>query len=78
MAVENWQEAGPNNTIEGVNVAEGMLPPALNNVIRLMAAAIKTFYNKSYRKNETVKVIPDGDPTPVGMVEGDILIKYVP
>jgi hypothetical protein len=77
MAVENWQEAGPNNTIEGVNVAEGMLPPALNNVIRLMAAALKTFYNKTYRKQETIFIITNVAATPT-MTEDDILIRYIP
>jgi hypothetical protein len=79
MPVQDWQELGPNNVIEGIDAAEGsMTPPNINNLFRAMAAAIKVFYNKTYRKDETVKIIVNTDPTPGGMADGDILIKYIP
>lgn len=44
MAVSDWSStAGSNTTIEGISVAEGCPAANMNNVVRAMAAAIKTF-----------------------------------
>jgi hypothetical protein len=80
MAVENWNTNDTlNNTLEGVDVSEGCAPSGLNNMFRKMAAAIRVFYDKSYRKNETIKATAAGAGDPfVTHAEGDIWIEYTP
>lgn len=44
MAVSDWSStAGSNTTIDGVNIAEGCSPAGLNNAIRSIMAAVKTW-----------------------------------
>jgi hypothetical protein len=44
MAVSDWSEtAASNNTLEGINIAEGCPAANVNNLFRAVAAAIKTF-----------------------------------
>lgn len=79
MAVENWNtNEALNNTLEGEDVSEGMLPGPLNNTIRKMAAAIRVFFNKTYRKNETVHITAVGGAAPASPVEDDLWIEYTP
>ncbi len=78
MPVQDWNtNEAFNGTLEGVDVAEGCLPAGLNNMFRKMAAAIKVFYNKAYRKNENVFIQATGGAAPA-MTDGDILIEYTP
>jgi hypothetical protein len=80
MAVENWDtNEALNGTIEGENVAEGSLPGDLNDVVRKMCAAVKVFYNKAYRKNETIKATAAGAADPFSThAEDDVWIEYTP
>ncbi len=78
MPVQNWNtNEAFNNTLEGEDVAEGCIPAGFNNLFRKMAAELRVFYNKSYRKNETVFIQATGLAAPA-MTEGDILIEYTP
>jgi hypothetical protein len=44
MAVSDWSSTASNNTtLEGINVAEGCPAANINDVIRAMAAAVKSF-----------------------------------
>jgi hypothetical protein len=80
MAVEDWNEDDDlNGTLEGVNVAEGSLPADFNDMFRKMAASIKTFFLKSYRKTESVRIQATGGSLPTtGLSENDICIEYIP
>lgn len=82
MAVEDWNtNAALNVSLEGVNVAEGSLPADFNDCFRKIAAAIKVFFNKTYRKSETIRYTAAGaaDPfLPSAHTEGDIWIEYTP
>lgn len=80
MAVENWDtNEALNTTLEGENAAEGSIPAGFNNLFRKMAAAIRVFYDKSYRKNETIKATAAGAADPfTAPVENDIWIEYTP
>lgn len=79
MAVENWNTNHVmNNSLEGIDVSEGSLPKDLNDVIRRIAASVRIFYDKAYRKNENVRIIASGDPIPGGLAENDIVIEYIP
>lgn len=82
MAVENWNtDQSLNITIEGEDMSEGgTLPPDMNDVVRKMAAAIRTFFDKSYRKAETIRATATGAADPFGgaATENDIWIEYTP
>ena len=80
MAVENWNTNDALNVVlEGVDVAEGSIPATLNNLFRKVAAAVRVFYDKSYRKDETIKSTVTGGADPfVAPVENDIWIEYTP
>lgn len=80
MAVQDWDTNPDNNgTLEGVNVAEGSLPRDFNDCFRKIAAAIRVFFDKSYRKNETIKFTAAGAANPfTAPTEGDIWIEYTP
>lgn len=79
MAVENWNtDPLLNNTIEGESIAEGMLPGPLNDWGRKICAAIKVFFNKTYRKNETVYITATGGAAPATPAEDDLWIEYTP
>lgn len=80
MAVEDWNTNDSlNGTLEGVDVAEGSLPKDFNDCFRKMAAAIKVFFNKAYRKNETIKWTVAGGADPFSVhTDGDIWIEYTP
>lgn len=80
MAVQDWDDDHTLNTsLEGIDCGEGtMLPPSINDLFRKMAAAIRTYYDKSYRKGETIKNQAVGGALPVTAEENDILIEYTP
>lgn len=79
MAVENWDTNDTLNlTLEGIDVAEGSQPRWFNDMFRKMAAAMRVFYNKSYRKGETIKYQATGGALPGTAEDGDILIEYTP
>lgn len=80
MAVQDWNtDPDLNGTLEGIDVAEGSLPKWFNDCFRRIAAAIRVFYDKSYRKAETIKWTPAGDPDPYTThADGDIWIEYTP
>lgn len=77
MAVQDW-DVDPllNNTLEGVDVAEGCLPGGLNDMFRNMAAAIKTFYNNTYSKIKNVTIAASGGALPSSPAEGDFFLEY--
>ena len=78
MPVQDWNTSEAfNNSLEGEDVAEGCLPGGFNNLFRKMAAAIRVFYNKSYRKDETIFIRVLGTTAPA-MTENDIYIEYTP
>lgn len=80
MAVENWNTNPDLNTsIEGIDVSEGSLPKDFNDCFRKMAAAIRVFFDKSYRKTESVRIQATGGALPTtGLSENDICIEYIP
>lgn len=80
MAVSDWNSnyllIG---TLEGIAVSEGLLqPPDVNDLFRKMAAAIRQRDDQSYAKDKNVWIQATGGSAPAGMVDGDILIEYVP
>lgn len=80
MAVENW-DTNPdlNTSIEGIDVSEGSLPKDFNDCFRKMASAIRVFFDKSYRKAESVRIQATGGSLPTtGLSENDICIEYIP
>lgn len=79
MAVEDWNtNPDLNVSLEGVNVAEGSLPADFNDCFRKIAAAIKVFFNKAYRKQENVTIQAAGGAAPSSPAENDIWIEYTP
>lgn len=80
MAVEDWNtNPALNGTLEGVDVSEGSLPRDFNDCFRKIAAAIKVFFNKAYRKDETIKWTAAGAGDPFSVhADGDIWIEYTP
>lgn len=79
MAVQDWNTNHDlNTTLEGINVAEGSLPADFNDCFRKMAAAIRVFYDKSYRKNENIVITAAGATAPSSPAENDIWIEYTP
>lgn len=78
MAVQDWDtDPAFNNSLEGEDVSEGCLPAGFNNLFRKMAAEIRIFYDKAYRKGENIFIQPTGGAAPA-MAENDILIEYTP
>lgn len=79
MAVDDWDDDPLlNNIIEGENIAEGMLPGALNNWARKICAAIKVFRNNAYCKDKNVTIQPSGGAAPATPAVGDLWIEYTP
>lgn len=77
MSVEQWNtNPALNGTIEGENISEGMLPAQLNDTIRKTCAAIRVFFDKSYRIGENVTIAASGGAAPASPVEGYIWIEY--
>lgn len=80
MAVQDWNTNPDLNTsLEGVDVSEGSIPADFNNCFRAIAAAIRVFYDKSYRKAESVRIQATGGALPTtGLSENDLCIEYIP
>ena len=77
MAVQDWDtDPTLNNTLEGVDVAEGCQPAGLNDMFRKMAAAIKVFYNNTYSKTNNVTIAASGGALPASPDEGDFFLEY--
>lgn len=82
MAVQDWDtNEALNGTIEGENIAEGSLPPDLNDVLRKICAAIKTMYFSVYGSHvngggRRITIQASGGAAPSSPVDGDIWIEY--
>lgn len=85
MAVSDWDATAANNTsIDGTDIAEGCSPSGLNNAVRSVMAAVRSFWNAAYRNaspgssGNTITIIEDGGTLPASPVDGDIVIEYTP
>jgi hypothetical protein len=84
MAVKDWNtNPDLNGVVEGQDVAEGSLPPELNDVVRAVAAALKTAWQYSYASNELggkqhITISASGGAAPLAPVDGDIWMEYTP
>lgn len=83
MAVENWNtNEALNPVLEGVPCGEGAMTfPSINDLFRKMAAAIKTFYTRTWKisgadKNVTIQAV--GGAAPGSAQENDLWIEYTP
>lgn len=84
MAVQDWNtNEALNVVLEGENVAEGSLPPGLNNMARKFAAALKVMYNSCYGSGvnggkQRITIQASGGAAPAAPNDGDIWMEYTP
>lgn len=83
MAVENWNTNDTLNVVlEGVSTGEGAMTfPTINDLFRKMAAALKTFYGRTWKisgadRNVTIQAV--GGAAPASAQENDLWIEYTP
>jgi hypothetical protein len=78
MAIQDWNTNDAlNTTLEGIPTGEGaMTIPNINNLFRKMAATIKDFWSRAYRRGENVTIQATGGAAPATPADGDLFIEY--